>query len=266
MALTIDVNYFNSFYLKRVYGTGKVQFGSNPVIDGNIPYAYEQGWLPIEGTIIPNTGLRTWRTSDDSFSNFVFNTFSGSTELDWCIEEARIRGGFNNTTVDFGVKAYIVEENPNQQRLSNTVIYSGIFNARTGINNTNQFSVGEEITRGVDPVGGTIQRLYAEDTNLIVFQERKVNIALIDKDAIFTAEGLGISTTGKQVIGQITPVPGNWGIGKNPESFAVYGYTKYFADKEQNAVLKMEGTNVQEISLAGIPGAESRFIDSSFTR
>ena len=69
---------------------------------------------------------------------------------------------------------------------------------------------------------------------------------------VFTAEGLGISTTGKQVIGQITPVPGNWGIGKNPESFAVYGYTKYFADKEQNAVLKMEGTNVQEISVSGM--------------
>ena len=252
MALTIDVNYFNSFYLKRVYGTGKVQFGASAPVDGNIPYAYEQGWLPIEGTIIPVTGIRTWRTSDDSFSNFVFNTFSGSTELDWCIEEARIRGGFNNTSVDFGVKAYIVEDNPNQQRLSNTVIYSGIFNARTGVNNTNQFSVGEEITRGVDPISGSIQRLYAEDTNLIVFQERKVNVALIDKDAIFTAEGLGISTTGRQVIGQITPVPGNWGIGKNPESFAVYGYTKYFADKEQNAVLKMEGTNIQEISLAGM--------------
>ena len=167
MALTIDVNYFNSFYLKRVYGTGKVQFGASAPVDGNIPYAYEQGWLPIEGTIIPVTGIRTWRTSDDSFSNFVFNTFSGSTELDWCIEEARIRGGFNNTSVDFGVKAYIVEDNPNQQRLSNTVIYSGIFNARTGVNNTNQFSVGEEITRGVDPISGSIQRLYAEDLSLI---------------------------------------------------------------------------------------------------
>lgn len=253
MALTIDVNYFNSFYLKRVYAKGRVQCpdgAGTTTVDGNLPYAYEQGYLPLRCGL--PLGFRVWKTSDDSFSNFVFNTFSGSTELDWCIEEARIRGGFNNTTVDFGVKAYIVEDNPNQQRLTNTVIYSGIFNARTGINNTNQFSVGEEITRGVDPVGGTIQRLYAEDTNLIVFQERKVNIALIDKDAIFTAEGLGISTTGKQVIGQITPVPGNWGIGKNPESFAVYGYTKYFADKEQNAVLKMEGTNVQEISLAGM--------------
>ena len=166
MALTIDVNYFNSFYLKRVYGTGRVQCpdgAGSTTVDGNLPYAYEQGYLPLKcGSPL---GLRTWKTSDESFANFVFNTFLGSAELDWCIEEARIRGGFNNTSVDFGVKAYIVEDNPNQQRLSNTVIYSGIFNARTGINNTNQFSVGEEITRAVAPVGGTIQRLYAEDTN-----------------------------------------------------------------------------------------------------
>ena len=27
----------------------------------------------------------------------------------WYVEEARIRGGYNNTSVDFGVKAYITE-------------------------------------------------------------------------------------------------------------------------------------------------------------
>ena len=232
MAISINVNYFNSFYAKRLYGTGDVESGG--VLDeGNIPYAYEQG-----------------KTAGDS--DIWYNPITGNTTYDWCIEASRIRCGFNNTSVDFGVKAYIVEDNPNQQTLSNTLIYSGIFNARTGVNNTNQFSIGEEITRGVDPIGGTIQRLYAEDTNLIVFQQRKVNVALIDKDAIFTAEGLGLSTTGTQVIGQITPVAGNWGIGNNPESFATYGYTKYFVDKEQNAVLKMQGTSIQEISVAGM--------------
>ena len=34
---------------------------------------------------------------------------------DWYIEEARIRGGYNNTSVDFGVKAYIVEDTFKQQ-------------------------------------------------------------------------------------------------------------------------------------------------------
>jgi len=107
---------------------------------------------------------------------------------DWYIEESRIRGGYNNTTVDFGVKAYIAEDNPQQQNRINTLIYSGIFNSRTGVNNTNQFSVAEDITRSVDPANGSIQLLYAEDTNLIIFQEDKVSRALIDKDAIYSAE------------------------------------------------------------------------------
>mgnify|MGYP005737620031 CR=1 FL=1 len=97
--------------------------------------------------------------------------------------------------MDIGVKAYIVEENDSQQRRSNSLIYSGIYNSRTGINNTNQFSVAEEITKSVDPVGGSIQKLYAEDTNLTVFQERKCNVALIDKDAIYSAEGGAVSYT-----------------------------------------------------------------------
>ena len=242
MAITIDINYSNSFYLKRIYGTGSNTTTAAPPgypQNGQIPLAYEQGSGRDSGMTGNPAQMPTWETP------IVANT-----TYDWYIEESRIRGGYNNTSVDFGVKAYIVEENDSQQRLSNSLIYSGIFNSRTGINQTNQFSVAEEITRSVDPINGSIQKLFAEDTNLTVFQERKVNIALIDKDAIYSAEGGGTVTTVNQVIGAITPVPGNWGIGVNPESFATYGYTKYFVDKDRAAVLKIEGSQIQEISLS----------------
>ena len=108
------------------------------------------------------------------------------------------------------------------------MIYSGIYNARTGVNNTNQFPVGEDIIRSVDPRNGSIQKIYAEDTNLIIFQENKVNRALIDKDAIYSAEGGGTVTSSNVVIGQIVPYAGEYGISDNPESFAVYGFRKYF--------------------------------------
>ena len=45
---------------------------------------------------------------------------------DWYIEESRIRGGYNNTSVDIGVKDYLVSEEDVQQRRGNTLIYSGI--------------------------------------------------------------------------------------------------------------------------------------------
>ena len=114
------------------------------------------------------------------------------------------------------------------------------------------FNVGKDITKAADPANGSIQRLYAEDTNLIIFQEDKVSRALIDKDAIFTAEGSAITTSGKLVIGQITPISGEWGIATNPESFADYGYAKYFVDRHRGAVLRLAGGQITEISNYGM--------------
>ena len=47
---------------------------------------------------------------------------------DWFVEEARIRGGYNNTSVNFGAKAYLVEDEPQQQTFKNRLIYSFYIN------------------------------------------------------------------------------------------------------------------------------------------
>ena len=214
MPITLEVGYFNSFYMKRLAD------------------------LPVGNGETGGTNYTTPTTS--------------VIQEDWYIEESRIRGGYNNVSTDLGVKAYIVEDNDAQQRRKNSLIYSGIFNSRTGINQSNQFSVAEEITRSVDPSGGSIQKLYAEDTNLIIFQEDKVNRALIDKDAIYSAEGSAITTTANLVIGQIVSYAGEYGISTNPESFAVYGYQKYFADRNRNAILRLSRDGITEISNYGM--------------
>jgi len=222
MAAVVEIKYFNTFLLKKIHnGT------NNPIWGGSfgIPKA-AGGW--------PN-------------SNIV-----QSTAKEWVIEEARIDGGYNNSSVDFGVKAYIVEEDNSASSRTNSLIYSGIFNSRTGINNTNQFSVGEEITASTDPSNGSIQKIYAEDTNLIIFQENKVSRALIDKDAIYSAEGGGTVTSSNAVIGQIVAYAGNYGISKDPESFAAYGYRKYFTDRYRNAVLRLSQDGITEISEYGM--------------
>ena len=214
MPITLEVGYFNSFYMKRL--------ADLPIGNGE-------------------TGATNYTTPTTSI-----------VQEDWYIEESRIRGGYNNVSTDLGVKAYIVEDNDAQQRRKNSLIYSGVFNSRTGVNQSNQFSTAEEITRSVDPSGGSIQKLYAEDTNLIIFQEDKVNRALIDKDAIYSAEGSAITTTANLVIGQIVSYAGEYGISTNPESFAVYGYQKYFTDRNRNAVLRLSRDGITEISNYGM--------------
>ena len=131
MAATIEVKYFNSFLLRKyVSSSGVVWNGST-----GIPQAI--GGYPRETS--PGAGS-------------------------WNIEEARIRGGYNNTNVDYGVKAYLVEDEPNAVVRGNSLIYSGIFNSRTGVNDTNVFPVGADITKSADPANGyntkTICRRY----------------------------------------------------------------------------------------------------------
>ena len=173
-------------------------------------------------------------------------------QFDYYVEESRIKGDFNAKFAGISPRAFLVTDNKNQETLGNSIIFSGIFNSRTDINETNQFSIANDITRTVDPAKGTIQKLYAEDTNLTIFQERKVNRALIDKDAIYSAEGQPLTTASNVVIGAIQPYAGEFGIGTNPESFAVYGYRKYFTDANKGSVMRLSQDGLTEISNYGM--------------
>jgi len=173
-------------------------------------------------------------------------------DRNWYVEEARIRGGYNNSQTGLAPRAFLVSEDNAQETLGNSIIYSGVLNSRTGINQSNQFPSGQDITRSVDPSKGTIQKLFAEDTNLTIFQERKVNRALIDKDAIYSQEGVPVQTASNVVIGAIQPYAGEFGISTNPESFAYYGYRKYFTDAKQGSVLRLSQDGITEISNYGM--------------
>ena len=168
------------------------------------------------------------------------------------IEEARIKGEFNGKSVDFGARAYATDDEYDTRRRSNAMIYSGIYNSKTKVNKTNEFPIGAAITRSVDIAHGSIQKLHAEETNLNILQENKVSRALIDKDAIFTAEGGNLTVSGSKVIGQVVAYAGKYGISTHPESFAVFGTRKYFADKNRGVILRLSQDGLTPISEAGM--------------
>ncbi len=283
MAATLEVNYFSTFWLKKIKSITDIetvtvaanasttniinlQVASNKIGAGqvvtNLTTAFT-GTVTVVSVAANNQDITISSAQTVTLNDQIKFTgvapdanipqdYSAVNADDWYIEEARIRGGYNNTSVDFGVKAYIVEDTFTQQHRLSSLIYSGIFNSRTGVNNTNQFSVGEDITKSADPANGSIQKLYAEDTNLIIFQEDKVSRALIDKDAIYSAEGGGSVTSSNLVIGQIIAYAGEYGISTNPESFAVYGYRKYFTDRKKGCVLRLSADGITEISSYGM--------------
>ena len=276
MAFELEIKYYNTFWLKQ---NTTPFLTTNWTEDPSDPGTITSGLVPSYVKLFP--GIPFLNKTNNNYPNFaqqlpittpqfpplipgagtipysnVYNVDNSSYDevngSNWVIEESRIRGGYNNTQVDLGVRAYLMEESNSVRYRSNALVYSGIFNSKTNINRTNVFSVGEDITKSVDPHNGSIQLIYAMDNNLTIFQENKVSQALIDKDAIYSAEGTPINTVSNVVIGQITPYSGEYGISRNPESFAHFGFRRYFADKDRNAILRLSRDGITEISQYGM--------------
>ena len=235
MAVTKEITYFNSFLVKKVIQKTGASTGY-PTVSKKAATWPSLPWNPEGYPLFP----------------LLADTDNSANSSCWYIEESRIRGGYNNKQIDFGVKAYLTEDEDKALTLTNGLIYSGLYNLRTGINQTNVFSTGENITKELDPSYGAIQKLFASDTNLIIFQEDKVSNALIDKDAIYTADGNPSLTATQLVLGQISQYSGEYGISDNPESFAFKGYRMYFTDKNRGAVMRLSRDGLTEISSYGM--------------
>jgi len=224
-ALISEITYFNSYIIKKV--VTREATGRQAVYPG-LP------WNPTGYPVFPS---RAEATEND---------------FTWFLEESRIRGGYNNTQTDLAPRAFITETNDERLELSNGLIYSGLYNSRTGFNETNVFSVAESITKNLDPRYGGIQRLYTTDTNLTIFQEDKVSRTFVDKDAIYTADGNPAVTASNVVLGSIQQYGGEYGISSNPESFAFKGYRIYFADKYRGSIMRLSRDGLTEISSYGM--------------
>ena len=169
------------------------------------------------------------------------------------VESNRIRDDFNAVVIDKGPKVSAVLSTPyGEETLKNGLIYSGIYNSNASVNELNQFNAGIKITKDLNPEYGSIQKLHTRNTDLIAFCEDKVIKILANKDALFNADGNINLTSTNNVLGQSIPFVGEYGISKNPESFANHGYRVYFADKKRGAVLRLSMDGITEISEKGM--------------
>jgi len=227
--------------------TGLCVFETKPV-ESNLDIFYETS---TGGLVSALTGIAI----DVDFFNCYLLTFDPGGVGNDHIEINRIRAGYNEPFFDIGVRAYVVQDNFAEERRFNTLIHSsGLFNSRVGINYINQFNEAEGgLTVSLDPQNGGVQKLFADDTQVIIFQEDKVSYSPIDKDFIYSAEGGAVPVTSStQYLGTIAPYAGQFGIADNPLSFATYGFSRYFTDRNRGAVLRLSNNGIQEISQIGM--------------
>jgi len=171
------------------------------------------------------------------------------------IESNRIKDDFKLPIITKGAKVSKVlkeEEDYKQERRKYGLIYSGIYNGVGNVNNLNQFIAGEKITKELNPIYGSIQKLHSRDSDLIALCEDKVIQIYANKDALFNADGNVNITATNKVLGQSRPFVGEYGISTNPESFTSESYRVYFTDKVRGAVLRLSKDGLTPISDAGM--------------
>jgi len=169
------------------------------------------------------------------------------------VESNRIRDNFNLPFISNGVKvSTTLEADYKEERRQYGLIYSGIYNSISGVNNLNQFIQAEKITKDVNPIYGSIQKLHSRDSDLVTFCEDKVLRIQANKDALFNADGNTNVTASSNVLGQAIPFAGEYGISTNPESFASEDYRVYFTDKVRGKVLRLSRDGMTPISQYGM--------------
>ena len=168
------------------------------------------------------------------------------------VESDRIRDDFNAPQIDNGCRVSSTFLEYGQERITNGLIYSGLYNSTSSVNNLNEFNMAEKITKNLNSTYGSIQAMKPRDTDVVVFTQDKVLKVLANKDAVFNADGNPQLTATNRVLGTAIPFAGDYGISNNPESLASDQYRIYFSDKQRGAVLRLSADGLTPISDVGM--------------
>ena len=231
-------------------------FETEPIERADLEIFYEASDAIAVSTIASNTAQ-------------TLNLFTNCFSFNNGVESDKIRDDFNAATVGKGVRVSSILKEPYMaERRGAGLIYSGIFNSTSGVNETNQFIAGLKITKDLNPIYGTIQKLHTRGGgargDLLCLMEDKCFRILANKDALFNADGNPQLVSTNNVLGQATPFAGEYGISKNPESFAYYGFRSYFTDKARGAIIRLSADGITVISDKGMTDFFSDLMEKEY--
>jgi hypothetical protein len=157
-------------------------------------------------------------------------------------ESYKIRDSITRNTFGLGnrVSAVLKGEEYEEVHRFADITYSGVYGYN--VNNLNEFNLGLLNFKVLEPSFGVIQKLFARTTDVLTLQEDKISYVLAGKNLLSDAAAGGVITSVPEVLGtQIARIE-EYGIGNNPESFAQYGYDKYFTDSRRGVVIQLKGS------------------------
>ena len=176
------------------------------------------------------------------------------------VESDTIRDDFNAAELfkytaagkQSGIRANVPSDKYEEYTKPSDIIFSEIYNETRSSNRFNEFLLSKNIVKQINPDYGSIQKLFSRNNDLLTFCEKKCLKILSQKDALFNADGNSQLLSTDKVLGQAIPFAGDYGISKNPESFAVDEFRCYFTDIQRGAVLRLSKDGITPISNVGM--------------
>jgi len=221
----------------ELYGTYTVDTATG-YHNGNIQN--QAAGVPAEVSI-NNINAASYNIQNNNFNAYCFGNG---------LESNRIKDDFNEDILQYSPRVNTIIDDYRQERKKDSITWSA--STSRLLNNLNEFNLSTVNFKNLDISFGSIQKLYARDTNLLVFQQNKVSYVPWNKSILSTASGSLNVTQSSEVAGTQVSYVGEYGISDNPESFGQWGNDIYFTDVRRGAVMKLGGNGLFEISSQGM--------------
>ena len=199
----------------------------------------------------------------------IFNCFSFGNG----VESYKVRDALAAPYFRLGERiSSVAEQDFKQIRRYAGLTYSGVYKQDTNINRLNEFNLALANFVELERRWGPIRKIYARQTDILVLQEDRISYVLAGKQLLSDSAGGGAITSVPEVLAQQIARQEEFGISFHPESFAVYGYDKFFTDAKRGVVIKLQGTAYSNETLEVISDLGMRewfrqlFIDSIQTQ
>jgi len=167
-------------------------------------------------------------------------------------ESFKIRDSITRSTMSIGNRTSAVLEGEDFREVHRfaDLTYSGVYSFN--VNNLNEFNLGLLNFKSLEPSFGEIQKIFARATDILILQEDKISYVLAGKNLLSDAAAGSVVTSVPEVLGTQIARLEEYGIGDNPESFASYGYDKYFTDSKRGVVIQLKGSSYSNDQLTVI--------------
>ena len=175
------------------------------------------------------------------------------------VESYRARDSFEGRSFNIGERVFTTDnEDYRREHRFADITYSGLYNDETNLNNLNQFNLGLLNFKPLEERYGAVMKLAGRQTDILTLQEDKISYVLTGKNLLSDSAGGGSISSVPEVLGTQIARTEEYGISFNPESYAEYGYNKFFTDSKRGAVLQLRGAGYNNEQLTVISEANMR--------